>query len=79
MNADHRGIKVKRVASRKRSRDASRSHLTPAKKRTGSPEEPEGGHAVLMMEEKLKGVSMMALDGPVRDLHGINYNMFLFC
>nr|XP_023664210.1 helicase POLQ-like isoform X1 [Paramormyrops kingsleyae] len=55
MNTDHQGIKVKRVTSRKRSRDGLRSHLTPAKKRTGSPEEPEGGHAVLMMEEKLEG------------------------
>ncbi|KAM4635116.1 helicase POLQ-like isoform 2-T2 [Polymixia lowei] len=37
MNAETREIKVKRISSRKRSRDSRKSHLTPAKKRGGAP------------------------------------------
>ncbi|XP_048876211.1 helicase POLQ-like isoform X2 [Brienomyrus brachyistius] len=55
MNTDHQGIKVKRVASRKRSRDGLRSHLTPAKKKTGSPEEPEAGQEDCSDQEDLFG------------------------
>lgn len=33
MNAENQEIKVKRVSSRKRSRDYFKSHLTPAQKR----------------------------------------------
>lgn len=36
MNAATTEIRVKRVSSRKRSRDSLRSHLTPAKKSGGS-------------------------------------------
>ncbi|KAM6975145.1 helicase POLQ-like isoform 2-T2 [Tautogolabrus adspersus] len=37
MNAGRLGVKVKRVSSRKRSRDSLKTHLTPARKRGGGP------------------------------------------
>ncbi|XP_065821476.1 helicase POLQ-like isoform X2 [Labrus bergylta] len=37
MNAGRLGLKVKRVSSRKRSRDSLKTHLTPARKRGGGP------------------------------------------
>ncbi|KAM7368580.1 hypothetical protein PAMP_012906 [Pampus punctatissimus] len=43
MNAAKREIKIKRVSTRKRSRDSLKTHLTPARKRAGALGGAEGG------------------------------------